>query len=82
MSRPFVIAKILDFLIPLLTNQVLLAAASVVLSPGAPAPIVYILGASFSLKIILVCLSLARETGAYLAYVTVGRLGIKLSDRS
>jgi vancomycin permeability regulator SanA len=24
---------------------------------------------------------LARETGAYLAYVTVGRLGIKLSDR-
>ena len=25
---------------------------------------------------------LARETGAYLAYVTVGRLGIKLSDRS
>ena len=57
-SRPFAIAKILDFLIPLLTNQVLLAAASVVLSPGAPAPIVYILGASFSLKIILVCLSL------------------------
>jgi len=24
---------------------------------------------------------LARETGAYLAYITVGRLGIKLSDR-
>ena len=24
---------------------------------------------------------LARETGAYLAYVTVGRLGIKVSDR-
>ena len=24
---------------------------------------------------------LARETGAYLAYVTIGRLGIKLSDR-
>ena len=25
---------------------------------------------------------LARETGAYLAYITVGRLGIKLSDRT
>jgi uncharacterized SAM-binding protein YcdF (DUF218 family) len=24
---------------------------------------------------------LTRETGAYLAYITVGRLGIKLSDR-
>ena len=24
---------------------------------------------------------LAREAGAYLAYITVGRLGIKLSDR-
>jgi hypothetical protein len=24
---------------------------------------------------------LARETGAYLAYITVGKLGIKLSDR-
>ena len=51
-SRPFAIAKTLDFFTLLFINQFLLAAASVVLSPGAPAPIVYILGASLLLKII------------------------------